>query len=213
MQNLPIIKPGQRVIAAGRTGSGKSVWAKWMLQRSPLTWIILNPKHTAAYNDLPNSMIVKSLSMQDIEKGINKGFDYIIVNPGSHEAQPDSLDAFIMGLHDQWQSIGLCCDELYTLHKAAVAGPGLIGWLTRGRELKQSFLGLTQRPAWLTQFLFSESDYICSLSLSLEKDKKRMVEMTGQDAFNSRIPPHHWLWYSVGTEQLNYYGPVPLSQN
>lgn len=207
---LPLIKPGKRALLAGRTGSGKSTWANWMLQRSALKWVILNPKHTAAYKDLPESIVVESLNMSAIERALDKR-RFVIVNPNSREAVPDSLDAFVLALHENWRNVGLCCDELYSLHKGGVAGQGLIGWLTRGRELNQSFLGLTQRPAWLSQFLFSEADYICGMSLSLEKDRKRMVEMTGVETFNSRVPARNWLWYDASNETLAYYGPVPLS--
>lgn len=206
---LPLIKPGKRALAAGRTGSGKSTWACWMLRRSPLHWIILNPKHTAAYKDLPDSTVVNSLDMARIEKALQRN-RYVIVNPNSRETNPDSLDDFILALHESWRDVGLCCDELYSAHKNGVAGQGLIGWLTRGRELRQSFLGLTQRPAWLSQFLFSESDYICGMSLQLDKDRKRMVEMTGRDEFSVRVPPRYWLWYNVADEALEYYKPIPV---
>jgi len=180
-----------------------------MLARSPSHWVILNPKHTAAYKDLPDATTINSLSMRDVEKAMSR-HRFVIVNPNSREAIPDTLDDFILGLHENWRNVGLCCDELYSVHKSGVAGSGLIGWLTRGRELKQSFLGLTQRPAWLSQFLFSESDYICGMSLSLDKDRKRMVEMTGRPEFSARVPPRNWYWYDAEKEDLTYYGPVPL---
>ena len=205
---FPLISPGKRVLAAGRTGSGKSTWACWLLNRSPLHWVILNPKHTGAYKDLPNAFVVESLDLKKLEKPLER-YSAVIINPSSREAQADYLDNFVLELHENYRNVGLCCDELYPLHKSGVAGPGLVGWLTRGRELKQSFLGLTQRPAWLSQFLFSESDNICGMALSLEKDRKRMVEMTGKTEFNFRIPPRKWLWYTTETENLQYFGAVP----
>lgn len=204
----PRINPGKRALVAGRTGSGKSTFGKWLLERSPQYWVILNPKHTKAYNDMDESVTIHSLDLRDIERGLTKN-RYVIVNPPSRDSTPDIMDDFILGLHESFSNVGLCCDELYSLHKNGVAGQGLIGWLTRGRELKQSFLGLTQRPAWLSQFLFSESDYICGMSLALEKDRKRMAEMTGRSEFMAKIPPRHWLWYVAETEGLNFYGPVP----
>lgn len=209
MAALPLIKPGQRALVAGRSGSGKSTLARWLLVRSPLRWVILNPKHTKAYDSLPDSVTIKSLDMRDVEKAIMRN-RFVVINPPSREADKESLDSFIMNLHETLQSVGLCCDELYTLHKGGVAGDGLLAWLTRGRELKQSFLGLTQRPAWLSQFLFSESTYICGMSLNLAKDRKRMEEMTGKDEFLFKVPERNWLWYETDIDQLTYFGPVPL---
>lgn len=211
MAQLPSIKPGQRALIAGRTGSGKSSLGKWLLLRSPGKWVILNPKHTAAYSTLPDSVKVSGMDWKKIDKFLSdRDTRFIIVNPHSRECNPDTLDAFVMKLHEDWRSVGLCCDELYTLHKSGVAGQGLIGWLTRGREIKQSFMGLTQRPAWLSQFLFSESDYIGAMRLSLAKDRKRMVEMTDNPQLGAQIPMHHWLWYDTVKEETDYFGPVPL---
>ena len=120
------------------------------------------------------------------------------------------MDAILLYLHESYENIGVCADELYTLHAGnARAGDGLIAFLTRGREKKQSFIGLTQRPAWLSKFLFSESDYIGALDLRLPEDRKRMVDMTGQRAFHKDLTAHHWLWYIVATDNLTLFGPVP----
>lgn len=208
--SFPIIMPGKRALIAGRTGSGKSTLACWLLNRSPGRWLILNPKHTSAYSDLDNSNVVAGIDMRDIEKSMQK-YRFTIINPTSRESSPDNMDDFILELHESWGNIGLCCDELYTVHKNGVAGAGLLGWLTRGRELRQSFLGLTQRPAFLSQFLFSESDYISTMSLSLQRDRKRMIEMTDQPLMGDRIPPRHWTWYDVVADDVKFYGPVPIA--
>ena len=211
---LPVLGRGKRALLSGRTGSGKSTLANWLLARSPGYWIILNPKHTTAYNALPHSTTIKGLDLSAIEKAFHGGRDpsrFIVVNPSSVEANKQTMDDFMLWLHENYSNVGLCCDELYTLHTNGTAGAGLIGWLTRGRELKQSFLGLTQRPAWLSQFLFSESDYIAAMSLVLEKDRKRMVEMTGQGKFLEQMPPHYWRWYDVSKDKMRYFQPVPLT--
>lgn len=207
---LPRIKPGQRAIMAGRTGSGKSTWARWMLTRSPGTWLILNPKHSDAYNGLSDSTVITSLDLRKIESAMLR-YRFVIINPDTLESDADTLDAFILSVHNNWRNVGFCCDELYKLHKNGVAGQGLIGWLTRGRELKQSFLGLSQRPAWLSQFVFSETDYIGSMSLVLPDDRKRMEKMTGKLDFDKKLDERDWLWYTVTSDRLNYYGAVPMN--
>ena len=206
---LPHIERGKRTLAAGKTGSGKSTLACWLIFHSPGAWVILNPKHTAAYKDLPDSAIVTRLNLNDVEKAFKRN-RFVIVNPQSRETNPQSLDDFVMDLHEQWRDVGLVCDELYSMHKNGVAGQGLIGWLTRGRELKQSFLGLTQRPAFLSKFLFSESDYIAGMEMQLKDDRKRMVEMTDKAAFAAKIPKRHWLWLDVANDTLTHYGAVPI---
>ena len=209
---LPSIFQGKRAILAGRTGSGKSTLACWMLENSSGHWFILNPKHTKAYDRLPDSIVVKSAyDFKRLEREIQR-HRFVIVNPKQAEATPDGMDYFAQWVHDEFRGLGLCCDELYTMHRNGVAGEGLLSYLTRGRELGQSFLGQTQRPAWISQFLFSESDYIGEMSLNLVKDRKRMVEFIGHAAAMEKLPPHWWLWYDVAADDLRKFRPVPMKR-
>lgn len=208
--NLPNIPQGKRAILAGRTGSGKSTLARWLLVNSPGHWFILNPKHTKAYDKLPDSVVVKSAyDVKRLEREIQR-HRFVIVNPTQREATPDGMDWFAQWVHDEFRNIGLCCDELYTMHRNGVAGEGLLSYLTRGRELGQSFLGQTQRPAWISQFLFSESDYIGEMSLNLKNDRKRMFEFIGNEVALEKLPPHWWLWYDATADHLRKFQPVPM---
>ncbi len=213
MDTLPSIDPGRRATIAGKTGTGKSTLAVWLLERSPQSWIILNPKHTAAYRKLPDSIIFRRFDAGKIRSALRR-YKYVSLNFSNDEADPEFLDAVIDWLHNDIKNVGLCADELYTLHSASGrAGDGLIGWLTRGRELKQSFLGLTQRPAWISRFLFSEADFVGSMKLTREDDRKRMVQETGRREFANRLQGHQWLWYNDAADDITLYGPVPVSQS
>ena len=207
---VPYIEPGERAIVSGRTGSGKSTLATWLLSRSVQHWIIFNPKHTAAYRNLgADSVIFKKFDSKAVLSRIRQK-KFVVLNFRNEEANAEFMDAILYWLHQKVTNVGVCIDELYTMHSAAGrAGDGLIAWLTRGRELKQSFLGLTQRPAFISRFLFSESDYIGSMDLVLADDRKRLVSETGQDAFADRLRGHRWLWYTVPSDDIMLCGPVP----
>lgn len=205
----PSVGVGQRAIVAGRTGSGKSTLANYLLKNSPSHWVILNPKITSAYNRLPNSTVIEGFNLKKIEASIFSGKKFTVVNPTRGEANSETMDLFVSWIHDNFMGVGLCADELYTLHKNGRPGEGLLALLTRGRELKQSFIGLTQRPAWVSQFVFSEADYIGQMSLNIPGDRKRMYEFIGNPMALENIPPRHWLWYDVGGDKLRYFNPVP----
>lgn len=206
---LPKISRGKRAIVAGRTGSGKSTLAQWLLARSPGVWLILNPKWTKAYDKLPNAITIKGFEFEQIEKAMEK-YRFVIVNPEPHQSEPENLDAFVEYLHHKYENFGLCCDELYMLHNQGRPGPGLIGVLTRGRELGQSFLGLTQRPAWVSKFLYSESDYIGCMALAMKEDRKKMAEnMGGNEMVLNSLPPFEWYWYEIGKDEFRYFAPIP----
>jgi hypothetical protein len=210
---LPRLDPGSRTLIAGRTGSGKTTLGGWLLSRSPQHWLILNPKHSRGYADMTlpaDYYVIKSFHAPTILKALR---DYQIVDfrPDNAEATHEFLDSVIGWLYQSVRNVGLCADELYTLHSAnGRAGAGLTGWLTRGRERKQSFLGLTQRPAWLSRFVFSEADHIAAMNLRLLDDRRRLVDVTGRAAFNYPLTDRQWLWYIVATDTLRRYGPVPF---
>jgi hypothetical protein len=211
--NYPKISIGKRAVIAGQTGSGKSILACWLLNRSPGHWIILNPKWTTAYDGMIGANVIRGIDYQKIEKSIVEN-RITIVNPMGHESTPEILDEFVANIHNNYNSIGLCCDELYTLHSGnARPGPGLVGWLTRGRELKQSFLGLTQRPSWISKFLFSEADYIGSMRLNLPEDRKKMYEVIGDKTVKEKLAPLKWFWYDVNRDFLRRFAAVPFSQS
>lgn len=210
-KTLPRIEAGKRAVLAGRTGSGKTTVANWLIKRSDYHWLIINPKWTAGYKNLPDSNIIRGINIKKIEKSLAE-YQYTIINPDGAENTPETLDALIDYFHSSYEGIGFLIDELYSLHKNGRAGAGMVGLLTRGRELKQSFLGLTQRPSWLSAFVFSESDYIGAMSLTMKKDRQKMYENTGNEYFLSiDLEPREWLWYDVAGDELVLYGAVPYN--
>lgn len=212
-EGLPIVLPGKRAAIAGRTGAGKSTLANWLAWHSPGKFVILNPKFTRAYNELPNCVRVDGLDFERVVDLIEDDeVRFINVCPDGEDSSAESMDEFVGDLHKAYSNIGLLADELYTLHIRGQAGPGLVGWLTRGRELGQSFIGLTQRPAWVSRFIFSESDYICAMDLALKDDRKRMYEMSGKDEMEVRLPPRYWHWYDVAADELTTYAPIPVNR-
>jgi hypothetical protein len=206
----PRVDIGKRALIAGRTGSGKSTVACYLLTRSAQNWLILNPKHTAAYKDLPEVVMHKQFKEWAVSRSIERN-KFTLLNLSGSQAGPHFQDDILQWVHENYKDVGVCVDELYTMHVGGRAGEGLMGYLTRGRELRQTFIGLTQRPAWISLFLTSEADYIASMDLVREDDRERMYQATGQDAFFSRVTGYRLLWYAVPEDTLTLYGPVPLT--
>jgi hypothetical protein len=212
MATLPQINPGTRCLVSGRTGSGKTTLAGWFLARSRQHWVILNPKHTKLYREMPYSISHHTFDPKLILRDVRR-FKFVILELSGEEAESNYMDGIIGWLHGALNNIALCADELYTLHSGGGrAGPGLMGWLTRGREKHQSFLGLTQRPAWISRFLFSESDLICEMDLTLEEDRDKLYEATGDRHFLERVTGYRWLCYDVLKASTTLYAPVPPLQ-
>lgn len=210
MDNFPRINPGERATMVGRSGSGKSTVARWLLTRSPGVWIIHNPKHTSAYDSLPNKVVMHKMDGRKLAQYMRE-FTYIIWNPTTAESDPEYADDFLGWLQANYMNVGFAADELYMLHTNGRAGPGLTGWLTRGRELKQSFLGLTQRPAWISKFLLSESNYIGEMSLNQQQDRKVIFDIVGHPDTLKKLDARQWFWYETEKDKLTLYGAVPMT--
>lgn len=208
---LPQLKKGERLVVAGRSGSGKTTLAAFFLNRSRQHWLILNPKHTKGYAELSQAKVLHKFDAAAVSASLAKN-KYTVLNLSSVQATDEYMDWIIDWLHNNFSNVGLCADELYTLHSNGRPGPGLVGWLTRGRELQQSFIGLTQRPAWVSKFVFSEANYIVGMDLTLPEDRKRMRDNTGFNGFQNRLPAHQWRWYDVERDADTLWGAVPLPQ-
>lgn len=206
--NLPFVDTDKRAVFVGRTGSGKTTVARWFLRRSPGTWIILNTKGDPGFAKMPESISVDTFNVDNIEPYFET-HKYIIVNPPHGMNNPEMCDAFIEALHVSYEGIGLYVDELYQVMENGRAGQGIIGWMTRGRALQQPFIGSTQRPAWVSRFVFSEADYYGVLTLNLKTDRKIIYDFVGDETVMRNPPPRYWRWYEIDKDKLTLYGPVP----
>jgi len=208
---LPTLDAGTRAIVVGRTGSGKTSLARFLMERrNNQHWVIFNPKHTAGYKSLPDAFVMHHWDAKKFARAIAK-HRFVILNFDASEMNHAFMDEVLMYLHVEYQNIGFCCDELYYMHNNNEAGRGMIGVLTRGRELQQTFLGLVQRPKRISLFCFSESDYVGGMVLNLEGDRRRMVEATGEAQFIEPLPKYYWRWYNVDADTSQLWAPVPLS--
>jgi hypothetical protein len=204
------IKPGTRTTVSGRTGSGKTSLARYLMEKkSRQHWVIFNPKHTAGYKDLPDSVVLNKWQANKFEKAITN-HRFVIINFDRKELNHEYMDAVVSYIHESYEDIGFCFDELYYMHKNMEPGEGMVGLYTRGRERKQTVLGLVQRPKRISLFCFSEADYIVSMALNLEGDRKRMVEATGDERFIASLPKYVWRWYNVDADSSQLWGAVPL---
>lgn len=203
------VAPGERLAIAGRTGTGKSVLACYFACRSASTpWIVLNPKGTKAYESL-GCEVLETVDLQRIEKLLRAGRWIDLRPPVMESADPQKLDDVVLNLQMNFRGFGLIIDELYTLHRNGQAGPGLSGLLTRGRELQQSVIMCTQRPRWVSRFVFSEAEKFAVLDLNLGEDRKAVRDATGREEFLKRPQQRHgWFFYVVPDDVFIPFGPV-----
>lgn len=197
------LPPGKRLTIVGSTGSGKTTLARRILDASNYHWVIFNPKATATYSRLHPHKTIERIKENELRRAIERN-KYVILNlsPSWNHAAQDQL---LQYLCDHFTDIGFCIDEAYTMHNRANAGPGITGLVTRGRELNQSAIFLSQRPKWISQFLFSEADYIAEFKLLLKKDRHVVFENTGQAAAMSKRNGHDFIYFNLAEDRFTVY--------
>lgn len=197
------IKPNERVLIAGKTGSGKTWFAGKLLSSIPRL-IVVDPKGTL--NDWGlNDPTVRQ--WRKLEKG---EYNRIRIRP----PLTDDIEAWYEDLFERIYDLGnvtLYIDEAY-----AVASPGsrpgrwLSALYTRGRERGIGVWAATQRPMWIPLFLISEADWLVVFRLNLAADRSRIASVAG-DSVLDRVPDPHGFWlYHVEDDDPHYYSTAVL---
>lgn len=148
-------------------------------------------------------------SMRDVSQAW-RNRQFLVVRPRPDEMKPDTLDEYLGSLHDAFEFFGTLIDETYHFALGSNPGAGLTGLVTRGRARGQAVIMGMQRPSKIPLFVLSEANAHAVLPLTLDADRKRMVELTGEAAFMERGTPRHWLYYDVDAGRLRRFGPVTI---
>lgn len=193
--------PSDRVAIVGRTGSGKSHFGTWLLSNVDFDvrpWITIDFKGDELLNAIPH---VKHIDTSD--KVPTKPGKYIL------HAHPDDDEGIERVLLKIWanEDTGLNIDEGYMVNKNS---RGLQAILTQGRSKKIPTMVLSQRPAWLSKFVFTEADYLSVFHLNAKEDRKKVGEFMPEDIDLGQNPPQfHSHWYDVKRDNIFLMKPAP----
>jgi len=190
----------ERVTVIGRTGSGKTQKAAWLLSYANFheqPWVIIDYK----YDSLLNS--IEGIGECDLKKVPDK--------PGLYIAHPPQGGDFIVD-NFFWQvwakeNCGIFIDEAFMTpsYRRFHAYNAL---LTQGRSKHIPIISLTQRPAWISPFVFSESDYFSVFHLNSRTDQKKVEDFVPFDMKES-LQEYHSHWYDVKRHRKFMMQPVP----
>jgi hypothetical protein len=200
-KGLILPNDSQRITIIGKTGSGKTQGAAWLLAgRSYATrpWIVFDFKYDPLLAGLPGI------------KEIGVGERHVPKRPGLYVTHPTPADSEAVEdmLWRIWERerIGIYVDEGYMI---PARSPAFQAILTQGRSKSVPVIMLTQRPAWVTRFAFSEADFIQLFQLTDTRDAK-IVKQFMPLPIEAKLPaPYYSWWWDNARDFKAVLQPVP----
>jgi DNA helicase HerA-like ATPase len=198
--------PSDRLAIVGRTGSGKTVAAIWHLSEADFDerpWVILDFKNDELLNAIDRAELIDFGELPS-----EPGLYLLKVRPGSQE---QVSEFFKQAWHQE--NIGILVDEGYMIDRD---DEWFNACLTQGRSKKITLFILSQRPVWLSRFVFSEASYFQVFDLTHSKDLDKVREYIRDDEreqLDQELPEFHSFYYDVGRKHLETFGPVPPAKD
>lgn len=190
-----------RVSVVGATGSGKSVFALWLLSRANIDrmpWLIIDPKRDE------NIALIKSNLVKELKPGRRMWRRKGLYT--THPIPDDDDDAIDDMLWAIWErgNCGVYIDEAHLLAKSSA----LKTLLVTGRSKKIPMIIVSQRPVDVTPYVFSQADFFGVFRVETLRDQK-YVEDYLRLPVRETLPEYHCRWRDVGRNTTVTLSPVP----
>lgn len=186
-----------RTSILGSTGSGKTVFATWLLSSRDFNirpWIIIDFKG----DDLLNSIGAKNVPINSFPK-----------DPGLYIVKPLPGEEGLVSsfFHKAWsrENIGLLIDEGTMILKQ---DRWFRACLTQGRSKHVEMIICSQRPLWLDKYVFTESTFFSIHNINYLDDRKHLAAYLDGEV-PGRLVNHESLWYDVAGQELSRLSAVP----
>jgi hypothetical protein len=190
----------QRVAVIGSNGTGKTQFAFWLLSRASFTtmpYIIFNYKRDELLCSVDR---IKEIPIGELPKA--PGIYNIFPRP---RVDDEAVEGLMEKIYER-ENVGCYFDEGYMVPDKA-AFPAI---LTQGRSKRIPSIILTQRPSWISRFVFSEANHYALFHLSDGDDRKTMKRfMPSNVDLRKPLPKYHSWYYTVGQDEALPLAPVP----
>jgi hypothetical protein len=197
----------ERVTINGRTGSGKTVFAAWLLSEANFheqPWTIIDFKGDDLLANIDRAQVIGSHEKVPTKAGL------YYMHPSPHEG--DQLESWLWRVWKQGRH-GLFVDEGYMIPDPRRGKDGAFkSILAQGRSLHIPVYTLSQRPVAVNRSVFTEANFYASFHLNDKRDRDTVTAFTPDDPvwnLDEQAPPFHARWYDVGAHFSCLLKPVP----
>lgn len=189
----------ERIAIVGHTGSGKTVFAAWVLARagnlSRTRWVVIDYKYDTLLNSIDKT---RELSVND---HIPSKSGLYLVHPMPH--QESQVEEFLWRVWRK-ENTGVYVDEAHMLPDKGA----LQALLTQGRSKQIPMITLIQRPVKVNRFVISEADYYSMFHLNDHRDRLTVRSFVNAD-ISKPIPQYHSRYHIVKKNLTTMLKPVP----
>jgi DNA helicase HerA-like ATPase len=189
-----------RVAIMGRTGSGKTQFGSFLLSEAPFDrqpYIIVDYKGDDLINQIDRA---KEIGLNELPR-----------HPGIYIVRPQpeqddvAVEAWLRRVWSQ-QRTGLFVDEAYMV---PTKGGAFNAILTQGRSKHIPAIVLTQRPCFISRFVFTEADHFAIFHLTDKDDRLKVRRFLPDGTQIDRMPLYNSYWYNVKGDALFKMRPAP----
>lgn len=188
------------------TGSGKTTMARVLLDPHPFV-AVFDAKGLLDWEGYTRVTTLRAATALPIQK-----HPRIIYAPESPEnVDPAMHEAFFRWVYERKNTV-CYVDEVYSVVRGQVAPPALLAILTRGRERNTPLYASTQRPMWVPNAFFTESENLYAFRLQLDNDRKKVADTYGiPEEQLVGLGKFEFVYARVGQETIA--GPLRLSES
>lgn len=188
------LKAGSRGFICGRSGSGKTTLALRLCEGMPSPLVILDTKYDPDLKKWAKSLGIP-IETKRMPEWRHIKSDVVIRPPADWIAHPEDIDWWLGQAFTCRYVPSIYLDEGYQCGAGTGRlGQGVSGLWTRGRAFGFRSLIGTQRPAFISRFVISESDQLYVGLLIIEDDRVKIFKDTGQPRALEMQPDHRFLF-------------------
>lgn len=190
----------KRTVVLGRTGSGKTLFMRWLLSLMPIEtmpWVVLDYKQAGDFSDIPYTQKIS--------------FGTLPTKPGVYILEPsfsddEKVDQYLLDILRHGNT-GLLFDEGAAVPQREPRFLGLKTVLSQGRGKRVPVIFGSQRPRHINKSLLSEGDFFARFHLSYDGDIAAVNEFMPKEA-QEPLDDFNSYWYDVGKNRLAILAPV-----
>lgn len=192
----------KRTAIIGSTGSGKTQLAFWLAS------VRHDPARPFYIFDFKGESLIEELEYLGAQEISIYG--NLPSKPGIYILRPiperddKAVAEFLWKIWAKGNAL-VWIDEGYML---GARNPALNACLTQGRSKGIEMMILSQRPVWISKFVFSEANFFAVMNLTLEDDRKFVSGYVGGNKIQL-LPKYHAYWYNADDQTGAILAPVP----